>query len=126
MAQVHQHTVELGAALCFRYVFQGRQQGLHVVGIGSIGAGIAGRAHTGLATKGIHCQPAVIRQCGQTGFPGGMAGFENGVLHKGDRRFFSFTHAQRALGNGLKPEWAEQVGQFGNLALVVTGDDEFL
>ena len=124
MAQVDQYAVELGRALALGNVFQRVEQCPDVVCVAGCVTGVTGRTDAGCPAEGINRQARVIRKGRQPGDPGGMACLEDGVLHEGDRWLLRLANPQFTLGYGRQPEWAEQVCEFGDLALVVAGNDQ--
>jgi hypothetical protein len=54
-----------------------------------------------------------------------MAGLEDGVFNKGNRRLLGFVDTQVALGNWRHAQRRQQLRQFGDFPFVIAGDDEF-
>ena len=126
MTQVHQDTLEAGAALRLRYRLQGVEQLGQVGGIRGPRSRIAGGMDPGGPVQGVHFDPRVVRDGRESAVLGGVAGLEDGVLHEALPRLLRLRDPEVPLGDHPDPAAFQQLVDFAHLAGVVAGQHDGL
>src|SRR3546814_200871 len=77
------------------------------------------------AAERVHAQARVVGQRRQPGDKRRVAGLEQGVLDEAQAGFLDVPDAEFALSDAVDACLTEQLPEFGELAGVAAGDDQF-